>query len=81
MARTLFVVDQDVADRRVEDRVVDGQDGPAGEAEHDLHVLHLEALDQCLCSGEFHRVLPCRRWLVGTVDGGAGPRPVTGGRT
>ena len=66
VARTLLVAHQDVPDGRVEDRVVDRQDGAAGEAEHHLHLLHLQALDQCLCSGQFHRVLPCRlvvlRW-------------------
>jgi len=55
----LLMPNQDVPDGRVEDRVVDGQDGTAGEAEHHLHLLHLQALDQCLCSGQFHRVLPC----------------------
>ena len=64
VAGALLVADQDVADRRVDDGVVDGQDGAAGEAEHDLHLLHLEALDEGLGSGEFHRVLPCRRWSV-----------------
>ena len=50
----LLVAHQDVADRRVEDGVVDGQDGPAGEAEDDLHVLHLEALDEGLGPGQLH---------------------------
>ena len=50
----LFVAHEDVPDRRVDERVVDGEDRPAREAEHDLHLLHLEALDQGLGSGELH---------------------------
>ena len=54
VAGALLVAHEDVADRRVDQRVVDGEDRTAGEAEHDLGVLHLEALDQCLGSGELH---------------------------
>ncbi len=53
----LLVADQDVADGRVDDRVVDGQDGAAGQAEHDVDPLHLEALDEGLGPGHLH-VLP-----------------------
>ena len=58
----LLVAHQDVADRRVEDGVVHGQDGAPGEAEDDLHVLHLEALDEGLgpCQSHGVPVLVCR---------------------
>ncbi len=52
----LLVADQDVADGGVDDRVVDGQDGPAGQAEHDVDPLHLEALDEGLCPSHLHVV-------------------------
>ena len=48
VAGALLVADQDVADRRVDDRVVDGQDGAAGQAEDHLDAFHLEALDEAL---------------------------------
>ena len=54
----LLVAHEDVADRRVEDRVVDRQDRPAGQAEDDLDALVLEALYECLCSGQSHRCAP-----------------------
>ncbi len=57
VAGPLLMAHEDVTDRRVEDGVVDRQDGAAGEAEHDLDPLHLQALDQGLCSCEFHRGL------------------------
>ena len=52
--RALLVAHEDVADRRVDDGVVHGQDGAAGQAEHHLHTFHLEALDQGLGAGELH---------------------------
>ena len=55
VAGALLVADEDVADRRVDERVVHGEDGPAGEAEHDLHTFHLEALDEGLGPGQLHR--------------------------
>ena len=48
------MTNEDVADRRVDERVVDGKDGADREAEHDLGAFHLEALDEGLGSGEFH---------------------------
>ena len=48
VAGPLLVADQDVADGRLQEGVVDGQDGPAGEAEHDLRPFHLQALDERL---------------------------------
>ena len=57
VARALLVAHEDVADRRVEDRVVDGEDGAARQAEHDLHTLELEALDEGLAPVELHDVL------------------------
>jgi hypothetical protein len=55
VAGTLLVADQDVPYGGVDDRVVDRQDRAARQAEHDLDALHLEALDECLCSSELHR--------------------------
>ena len=54
VARSLLVSHEDVADRGVENRVVHGQDRTAGQPEDDLDALALEALDQCLRSGESH---------------------------
>ena len=45
VASTLFVAHEHVAYRRVEDWVVGREDGAARQAENDLGVLHLEALD------------------------------------
>jgi hypothetical protein len=52
--RTLLVAHEDVADGAVDDRIVDGEDGPARQAEHDLDALHLEGLDQRLSAVELH---------------------------
>ena len=46
VAGALLVADQDVANRRVDDRVVDRQDRSAGQPEHDLNALLLEGADQ-----------------------------------
>ncbi len=54
VSRTLLVAHEDVSDRRVDERVVDRQDRAAGQAEHHVDALALEALDQGLGSGEFH---------------------------
>ena len=54
VARTLLVAHEDVADGALQKRVVGGEDAAAGEAEHDLGPGHLQALDECLCSGELH---------------------------
>ena len=70
VARSLLVANEDVPDGRVDDRVVHGQDGAAGEAEHDLHLLHLQALDQRLCSCEFHRGAPLSTMVGGVGDVG-----------
>ena len=71
VAGALLVADQDVADGGVDDRVVDGQDGAAGQAEHDVDPLHLEALDEGLGPCHLH-VLPlfccgAVRCLVGRI--------------
>ncbi len=50
--RSLLVAHEDVADGRVEDRVVDGQDGTPRQPEHDLYPLHLQAADEGLRAGE-----------------------------
>jgi hypothetical protein len=65
MAGALLVPNQDVSDRRVEDGVIDRKDGAAGEAEHDLYPLHLQALDEGLGSGQFHRGSPFSMWWLG----------------
>src|SRR5262245_56101458 len=54
VAGALLVADEDVADGRVDQRVVHGQDRPARQPEHDLGALHLEALDEGLGSRQFH---------------------------
>jgi len=54
MACALFVADQDVADRGVDDRVVHRQDGAAGQAEHHVDPLHFEALDEGLGPCQLH---------------------------
>ena len=66
----LLVADQDVADGRVDDRVVHRQDGAAGQAEHDVDALHLEALDEGLCSCELHWCSPVA-WSLGCRSGRA----------
>ena len=55
VAGTLLVAHEDVADRRIDEGVVDGQDRAAREAEHDLHPFHLEALDEGLGPTQLHR--------------------------
>ena len=54
VARPLLVAHEDVADRRVDDGVVYGQDASTGEAEHDLDALGLKAFHEGLCSGQLH---------------------------
>ena len=46
----LLVAHEDVADRRVEQRIVGGQDRATGDAEDRLGTDVLERLDQALCS-------------------------------
>ena len=46
VAGALLVSDQDVADRRVDDRVVDRENRPTRQAEHDVHALFLEGTDE-----------------------------------
>jgi hypothetical protein len=77
VAGALLVTHEDVADRRVNQRVVDRQDGTAGEAEHDLRVLHLEALDEGLGSGQLHGFVLSR----GVLRAEKNPRLGEGERT
>ncbi len=56
VARALLVAHEDVADRRVDDGVVHGEDGSAREAEDDLDPLHLEGFDQCLTTVDLRHV-------------------------
>ena len=78
VAGTLFVAHQDVPDRRVDDRVVDGQDRPARQPEHDLDTLVLEGTDE----GSTAVHLFCCHWAL--TFGGSGRKakrpPATGGR-
>jgi hypothetical protein len=53
VAGALLVADEDVADRRLEQRVVGRQDAAAGKPEHDLHRFLLERFDEGLGAGEF----------------------------
>ena len=64
VAGALLVAHQDVADGRVDDRVVHRQDGAAGQAEDRFDALHLQALDEGLTTIEFHR-----RFLARSVFG------------
>ena len=50
VAGALLVTHEHVADRRLEQRVVGRQDAAAGQAEHHVDLLHLECLDESLCS-------------------------------
>ena len=50
----LLVAHEDVADRAVDDRVVDGQDRTAGQPEDGVDALHLEGSDERLSSGQLH---------------------------
>jgi hypothetical protein len=54
VAGALLVAHEDVTDRRVDDRVVDRQDGASGKAEGDLDAGVFEAADECLGSSELH---------------------------
>ena len=74
--RALLVADEDVPDRRVDERVVDGEDRPAREAEHHLDPLHLEALDEGLGPGHLHGLAP---WVV-AVSSKKNPPPWARGR-
>ena len=79
----LLVAHEDVADRRVDDRVVHRQDGPARKAEHDLDPFHLQRSYERLTSVELHvprapidavpKTKATSRWEVGgahvAVDG------------
>ena len=57
VAGALFVAHQDVADRRVDDRVVHREDRAARQAEDDLDTFHLECLDEGLSPVELHDLL------------------------
>ena len=52
VAGALLVTHEDVADRRVEQRVVRGEDAATWVAEHRVDSLHLERPDQRLCAGD-----------------------------
>jgi hypothetical protein len=77
VARALLVAHEDVADRGVEERVVDGEDGAAGQAKDRVDTLLFEAPDECLRSCELHNVplfldkqkgLPCLGGLRSTCE-------------
>jgi len=50
VTRALLVAHQNMADARVDQRVIDRQDGPAGQAEDGVDALLFEALDEGLRS-------------------------------
>ena len=54
VAGALLVAHEDVADRRVDDRVVHGEDAAAREPEDRVDALHLERLDQRLAAVGLH---------------------------
>jgi len=51
VTRALLVAHQNMADARVDQRVIDRQDGPAGQAEDGVDALLFEALDEA-CAPE-----------------------------
>ena len=55
----LLVANEDVADRRLEHRVVRGHDRPAGVAEDDLDPFASERLPENLCAGALFRRRSC----------------------
>src|SRR6266508_2295615 len=57
MAGSLFVPVQDVADGRIEQRIVRGKDGSAGDAEDDVHALALEGVEQRVGPRDLHRAV------------------------
>ena len=52
VARALFVAHQDVANRRLDQRIVCRQDATAGKTEHHIHVLHLQSTNKRLRTGD-----------------------------
>ena len=58
VAGTLLVAHEDVADRRVEQRVVGGQNAAAGQAEDGFNALHLQRPDEGLRPGDLHVSAP-----------------------
>ena len=63
---TLFVANEDVADRRLDERVVRRQDATARQPEHDVYVFHLQGANQCLGTGDLLTGLWGLRLLLGT---------------
>jgi hypothetical protein len=60
---TLLVTHQDVANSRLEQRVVCRQDATTWQTKHHIYVLHLEAANQCFCAGDLLTELSCFRLL------------------
>ena len=54
VAGTLLVADEYVADARVDQRVVDREDGATGQAEDNFDSFHLQALDEGLRASQLH---------------------------
>ena len=71
VSRALLVTHENVPDRRLEQRVVRGQDAAPGQPEDDFHRLLLEALDERLRSGE----------LSGCHDGSFGQSVKSSGKS
>jgi hypothetical protein len=65
VAGALLVAGEDVTDRRVEHRVVRGEDRAAGMAEHDLDTRELQRLDDRLCACHLHGDTPARHLPCG----------------
>ena len=72
VAGALLVTHEDVTDRGIDERVVDGQDRTTRKAEHDLGLFHLETSDERLGAGDLHRVLTSSSSLPGEA-GKTGP--------
>ena len=56
----LLVTGQDVAEPGVQQWIVGGEDGAAGDAEGHVDFLVLESLDQCLCTGDTAHLVSLR---------------------
>jgi hypothetical protein len=54
MPGALFVANEDVSNRALEQRVVGRKDATSGKTEDDLGIAHFEALNEGLGAGQLH---------------------------
>ena len=62
--RALFVAHQNVTNRRLQERVVGGQNAATRIAEHDVDTFHLERFDERFSSCDFHLTLLYHSFLL-----------------